>query len=256
MMFAVLIYASMRGIRSIDRIVELCQRDIAFIWLTKGQKPKRDAFYDFIKHKLNDKILDDLHYQFMRRLQKEGLITLKSLFIDGTKMEANANRYTFVWRGSINYHLAGLLDKIDSLYERYNAFLSDSGYDVKYNLGKMQMFIVEGMDQVREVIESNRKRKLTKHKKLSCKTLIEIDHCSPIEFLKLLINLTKIANGEGIIFTSEKGKRRPPIQHLYEDIEECGNRLLKYKECYENNVTRTWVKIVTVIPKQIYLLPL
>ena len=77
MMFAVLIYASMRGIRSIDRIVELCQRDIAFIWLTKGQKPKRDACYDFIKHKLNDKILDDLHYQFMRRLQKDGLITLK-----------------------------------------------------------------------------------------------------------------------------------------------------------------------------------
>ena len=38
----------------------------------------------------------ELNYQFLRRLQKEGLITLKSLFIDGTKIEANANRYTFV----------------------------------------------------------------------------------------------------------------------------------------------------------------
>ena len=29
-----------------DRIVDLCERDLAFIWLTRGQKPKRDAFYD------------------------------------------------------------------------------------------------------------------------------------------------------------------------------------------------------------------
>lgn len=61
----------------------------------------------------------------MRRLQKEGLITLKELYIDGTKIEANANRYTFVWRGSINYHLAGLLDTIDALYAKYNAFLCE-----------------------------------------------------------------------------------------------------------------------------------
>ena len=38
----------------------------------------------------------------MRRLQKEGFVTLKELFIDGTKIEVNANRYTFVWSGSIN----------------------------------------------------------------------------------------------------------------------------------------------------------
>ena len=115
---------SYRGIRSVDRIVDLCERDLAFIWLTRGQKPKRDVFYDFKNRKLTSDVLDDLNYQFMRRLQKEGLVTLKELFIDGTKIEANANRYTFVWRGSINYHLAGLLlDSIDQLFGKYNAFL-------------------------------------------------------------------------------------------------------------------------------------
>ena len=44
MMFAVLTYANMRGVKAVDRIVELCERDIAFIWLSKGEKPKRDAF--------------------------------------------------------------------------------------------------------------------------------------------------------------------------------------------------------------------
>lgn len=233
MMLAVLIYADMRGVKAVDRIVELCGRDLAFIWLTKGLKPQRDAFYDFINQKLTDEILDDLHYQFLRQLQKEGLITLEALFIDGTKMEANANRYTFVWRGSINYHLAGLLDSIDSLYTRYNTLLLEQGYGERYGLGNVQMFIIEGMDRVREVIEKNRKRKLTKHKKLSNNTLIEIDNCSPLELLKLQINLTKIANSEGITFTTGKGNHKSDIQQLYEEIEACGQRLLTYKDSYE-----------------------
>lgn len=233
MMYAVITYAGMRGIKAVDRIVELCERDIAFIWLTKGLKPKRDAFYDFINNKLTDKVLDDLHYQFLRQLQKEGLITLEALFIDGTKIEANAGRYTFVWRGSINYHLAGLLDTIDSLYTRYNLLLSEGGYDQKYHLAMAQMFVVEGMERVRQVIEKNRQRKLTKHKKLSNNTLIEIDSCSPLELLRLQINLTRIANGEGIAFPAGKGKRKSEIEQLYEEIEACGQRLLAYKECYE-----------------------
>ena len=150
MMYAVVTYANMRGIRSVDRIVDLCERDLAFIWLTRGQKPKRDAFYDFKNRKLTSDVLDDLNYQFMRRLQKEGLVTLKELFIDGTKIEANANRYTFVWRGSINYHLAGLLDSIDQLFEKYNSFLQENDYGTKYELGNAQMFVIEGMDKVRE----------------------------------------------------------------------------------------------------------
>ena len=44
MMYAVITYANMRGIRSIDRIVNLCERDIAFIWLTQGGSLKEMPF--------------------------------------------------------------------------------------------------------------------------------------------------------------------------------------------------------------------
>ena len=233
MMYAVITYANMRGIRSIDRIVDLCERDIAFIWLTQGRKPKRDAFYDFKGKKLTSDILDDLNYQFMRRLKKEGFVTLKELFIDGTKIEANANRYTFVWRGSINYHLAGLLDSIDKLYSDYNSFLQDNGFGEKYELGNAQMFVIDGIDKVRDVIEKNRKRKITKHKKLSNNRIIEIDNCSPLEILKLKKNLMTIADGEGIVFVNGMGKRKPKLQQLYEELEDCGQRLMHYKECFE-----------------------
>ena len=233
MMYAVVTYANMRGVRSVDRIVELCERDLAFIWLTRGQKPKRDAFYGFKGKKLTSEILDDLNYQFLLRLQKEGLVTLKELFIDGTKIEANANRYTFVWRGTINYHLAGLLDSIELNFVRYNTFLQENGYGPKYDIGNAQMFVIEGMDKVRSVIEKNRKRKLSKHKKLANNTVIEIDNCSPLEILKLQKNLSTIATGEGIEFVYGKGKRKPEIQQLYEELEHLGQRLMGYKECFE-----------------------
>ena len=233
MMYAVVTYANMRGVRSVDRIVELCERDLAFIWLTRGQKPKRDAFYEFKGKKLTSEILDDLNYQFLRRLQKEGLVTLKELFIDGTKIEANANRYTFVWRGTVNYHLASLLDSIDLTFTRYTTFLQENGYGQKYDIGNAQMFVIEGMDKVRSVIEKNRKRKLSKHKKLANNTVIEIDNCSPLEILKLQKNLNTIASGEGIEFVYGKEKRKPELQQLYEELENLGQRLMGYKECFE-----------------------
>ena len=211
MLYSVVVtYANMRGVRAVDRIVDLRQRD---------------AFYDFKGKKLTGEILDELNYQFMRRLQKEGLITLKELYIDGTKIEANANRYTFVWRRSINYHLAGLLDTIDALYAKYNAFLYENRYGPKYDLGEARMFVIEGMEKVRKVIEENRQRKLTKHKKISNDTIIEIDNCSPLEILKLQKNLMRIAEGEGIGFVSGMGKHKPEIQKLYEELEESLNSL-------------------------------
>ena len=233
MMYAVVTYANMRGVRAVDRIVELCERDLAFIWLTKGQKPKRDAFYEFKNKKLTADVLDELNYQFLRRLQKEGFITLKSLFIDGTKIEANANRYTFVWRGTLNYHLAGLLDTVDSVYQKYNALIDENEYGIKYDIPHAHMFVIEGMEKVRDVIEKNRTRKLTKHKKLSNNTIIEIDNCSPLEILKLQKNLIQIAEQEHITFVYGKGKRKSEIQQLYEELESCGERLMGYKECFE-----------------------
>ena len=74
------------------------------------------------------------------------------------------------------------------------------------------MFVIEGMDKVRSIIEKNRKRKLSKHKKLANNTVIKIDNCSPLEILKLQKNLNTIATGEGIEFVYGKGKRKPALQ--------------------------------------------
>ena len=51
-----------------------------------------------------------------------------------------------------------LLDSIELTFTRYNTFLQENGYGLKYDIGNAQMFVIEGMDKVRSVIEKNRKR--------------------------------------------------------------------------------------------------
>ena len=233
MMYAVMLYANMRGFRAIDSMVELCRRDIGFITLTQGKRPKRDAFYSFFNDRLTSDILENLHYQFIHILEKKGFVTLKELYIDGTKIEANANRYTFVWRGMINYHLANMLDKIDALYDRYNAFLEDNGYDAKYGLEPAQMFVIEGVDKVSEIIQKNRERRINHSKKIPNNRIIKINNCSPLELLKLQFNLERVAIGEKIAFVKGKGARKSELQKLYEELKGFGERLMSYKEKYE-----------------------
>ena len=47
----------------------------------------------------------------------------------------------------LNYHLAGLLDTIDALYAKYNAFLYENGYGPEYDLGEARIFVIEGKDR-------------------------------------------------------------------------------------------------------------
>ena len=155
---------------------------------------------------------------------------------------------------------AGLLDTIDALYAKYNTFLLENGYGPKYDIGDARMFVIEGMAKVRKVIEENRKRKLTKHKKLPNNTIIEIDHCSPLEILKLQKNLMRIAEGEGIRFVLGKRKHKPEIQKLYEELEECGTRLMGYKECFEimgndrNSYSKTDLEATFMRMKEDYMM--
>ncbi len=97
---------------------------------------------------------------------------------------------------------------MDSLYQRYNVLIDENEYGIKYDIPHAHMFVIEGMEKVRDVIEKNRKRKLTKHKKLSNNTIIEIDNCSPLEILKLQKNLLQIAEQEHITFVYGKGNRK------------------------------------------------
>ena len=233
MMFTLITYANMLGIRSVDEIVSRCERDIGFITIARGLKPRRDAFYNFLNNKLNALIIDHLHYQLLGIFKKQGYLTLGELYIDGTKIEANANRYTFVWRGSINYHLINLLSSISHVMDEYNRFITENNYKKKYDLIHETMFVIQGTDKVKRVIEENKKRKQKGKAKLPNNDVLEIGNVGPETFVRILNNITRIIEAEKIQLTSGEGAKKSEIQRLYEAFYHYGKRLITYKEHFE-----------------------
>ena len=101
-MFKIISYAYSQNIYSSRKIEKACKRDINFRWLCQGYKaPDHATISRFRKEYLSNEVIEDLFYQQVNYLSKQNEILFENVFIDGTKIEANANRYTFVWKKSI-----------------------------------------------------------------------------------------------------------------------------------------------------------
>ena len=92
-LFKILIYAYMNDIWSSRKIELACKRDVNFMWLLEGFKaPDHNTIARFRTGRL-EPILDDLFNQFIVKLYENNELELKNLFIDASKIEANANKY-------------------------------------------------------------------------------------------------------------------------------------------------------------------
>jgi transposase len=119
-LFKVLTYAYMNNIYSSRKIETACRRDINFMWLLHGRKaPDHSTIARFRSDHLSD-ALEDLFYQMVKYLHQIGEVNFENLFVDGTKIEANANRYTFVWKKAVDKNQAKMYLKIQSCIDRLN----------------------------------------------------------------------------------------------------------------------------------------
>jgi transposase len=111
----VLVYAIMQGIYSSRAIAKVCGRDINFIWLLNGAAaPNHNEIARFRSKRLTE-CGEELFYQLVEKLHCLGEIKYEHLFVDGTKLEANANKYSFVWKKSTTKYEARLLGQLDRL---------------------------------------------------------------------------------------------------------------------------------------------
>ncbi|MDS0528586.1 IS1182 family transposase [Clostridium sp. SHJSY1] len=97
-MFAIIVYGYMEGIYSSRDLEKACKRDINFKWLLQGQKPPEHNSIARFKSERLACCIEKLFNQFIKKLRELNEIQFKNVFIDGTKIEASANRYTFVWK--------------------------------------------------------------------------------------------------------------------------------------------------------------
>lgn len=129
MMLMVILYSYMNHVYSCRKIEKLLYRDIYYIWLSGYQKP------DFATiNRFRNRVKNEIGHIFpllVLILVEKGFVTLEVEYLDGTKIESKANKYTFVWRKSVERNREKLLEKIRVLLQQINEQMAqDKAADV------------------------------------------------------------------------------------------------------------------------------
>lgn len=116
MLIKILFYGYLNNTYSCRKIAKAIKENIHFMWLSGGLQPDFRTINDFRSQKLKGNI-EQLFSQLVLMMVDLDLISLEKQFIDGTKIEANAHKYSFVWRKSVEKHKAKLEDKIHTVLQ-------------------------------------------------------------------------------------------------------------------------------------------
>lgn len=116
-LFAIWIYGMMNGTYSARKLEESCRNDIRYMWLLEGKRPPDHSTLSRFRKKVMPELLKSMFPEQMKYLSSIGETDYATVYIDGTKLEANANRYSFVWRKSVEKHLARLKEKASHFCE-------------------------------------------------------------------------------------------------------------------------------------------
>ena len=114
-LFGVLVFGEMKGVYSSRKIEECCRYDVRYRWLLEGcEAPDHSTISRFRGEALSE-VAEELFGQLMGYLANLDELDYEHLFVDGTKQEANANRYSFVWRKSVEKRLLKLRENAAAL---------------------------------------------------------------------------------------------------------------------------------------------
>lgn len=138
----IILFAFMEnGYASVRNIEKLCKTDIRFIWLLDGLKaPSYSTVSNFMNEILIDSI-EDIFNDINSYIFQKDSVDLKHVYIDGTKLEANANKYTWVWkkacrtsRERVYMYLTQLIQDINET----DLFFHNCAIPVKIDTKKLQ----------------------------------------------------------------------------------------------------------------------
>ena len=114
MLLKVIVYAYLNNVYSGRQMEKLLVENIAYMWLSGMQYPDFRTINIFRSKRLAGRF-DKIFTQIVQLLNEEGFVSLKVQYIDGTKIESVANKYTFVWKGSVEKNKAKLEENVKSV---------------------------------------------------------------------------------------------------------------------------------------------
>lgn len=155
----VLIFAYLRNIYSSRQIEEALKENIHFMWLSGMSKPDHNTINRFRGKRL-DGNLKEIFASVVQMLAEQGYLTIKEVYIDGTKIEANANRYSFVWGKAIASQKQKIKEQLEQIWAHVQ-----SVYELEKDLPPTPDFQEISADKVEQAIDQI--NKALKDKELS-----------------------------------------------------------------------------------------
>ena len=126
MMIKVLFYSYLSNIYSCRKITKALQENIHFMYISGNSTPDFRTINDF-RGKILKNHIQTLFAEVVKMLVEMKYVSLDIQYIDGTKIESKANKYTFVWRGSVEKYKEKLEHKINYiLSDIENSIQSDN----------------------------------------------------------------------------------------------------------------------------------
>lgn len=126
MLIKVLFYGYLSNVYSCRKIEKALNENIHFMFISGNSTPGFRTINEFRGKILKEKI-KDLFAEVVKMLVELGYVSLDVQYIDGTKIEAKSNKYTFVWRGSVEKYKEKLETKINTiLSDIENSIQSDN----------------------------------------------------------------------------------------------------------------------------------
>ena len=167
-MLKVLVYAYLNNIYSSRRIEQCLQENIHYMWLGGGIKPDHRTINYFRSKRLKG-CFDALFTQIVELLHREGFVSLQVQYIDGTKIESAANKYSFVWRGSVEKYDARLREKTDAVLKEIEKTIEAENSDTAED---KTLSTEEFSSRVERIKERMQREGMTKQQ---CKQVKELD---------------------------------------------------------------------------------
>lgn len=120
MMLKVILYGYSQKVYSCRGIEKLLQENIPAMWLAAMQQPDFRTLNEFRGVRMKA-LMDELFETMIQKLIADNYITMENYFLDGTKIEANANKYSFVWKKSTLRFEEKLKEKIQTTLAHIHA---------------------------------------------------------------------------------------------------------------------------------------
>lgn len=111
MMLKVVLFCYASGIYSSRKIARATRENVNLMWLT-GMEPVSHSTVNRFRTERVRPVFEEVFTEVVALLAEAGHITLEAYFLDGTKIEANANRYSFTWRKTVEGSRARLQERV------------------------------------------------------------------------------------------------------------------------------------------------